>query len=122
MHKTPRPIDSMTAHRRLASDFRSVLTVIPAPLESLPPGMRIRVQLMRDDGFREPLAKPLTAMIVRNVVDEDGFVEHGVQVVQEEVRREPSKPIREPRTPTPRRYTRPRMHTRDLRRGGRRRR
>lgn len=88
-------------------------------LESLPPGMRIEIQLMRDDEFREPLAKPVTAMVVRNIVHNDGFVEHGVQVVQHRIRRQESKPLRKtPWTPRPRRRERSRMHTRHLRATG----
>ena len=88
-------------------------------LESLPPGMRIEIQLMRDDEFREPLTKPVTAMVVRNILHDDGFVEHGVQVIQQRIRRPEGKALRKtPWTPRLRRRERPRMHTRHLRAAG----
>lgn len=88
-------------------------------MEALPPGMRIQVQLMRDDEFREPLAKPVTAMVVRNILQDDGFVEHGIQVLQETIRREESKPLRTPlRKPRLRQHGRARMHTRHMRSAG----
>ncbi|MFO7975663.1 MAG: hypothetical protein R6V12_13620 [Candidatus Hydrogenedentota bacterium] len=88
-------------------------------MESLPPGMRLQVQLMRDDEFQEPLTKPVTAMVVRNILQGDGFVEHGVQVIQEKIRGSENKPFRQPlRKPRRRRQERARMHTRDLRSAG----
>ena len=88
-------------------------------MESLPPGMRIQVQLMRDEYFQEPLTKPVTAMVVRNVLQGDGFVEHGIQIIQEKIQRDESKPFRKPlHKPRLRQYTRSRMHTRHLRSPG----
>ncbi len=87
--------------------------------ESLPPGMRIQVQLMRDDDFRESLTKPVTALVVRSIVQNDGFVELGIQVVQETVRQEESKPLRKPlQKPRSRQHGRTRMYTRHLRPSG----
>lgn len=88
-------------------------------MESLPPGMRVQVQLMRDDEFQEPLTKPVTTMVVRNIPQEDGFVEHGVQVIQDKIGRQESKPFRRPlRKPRLRQHERSRMHTREMRSAG----
>ena len=88
-------------------------------MESLPPGMRIQVQLMRDDAFRESLTKPVTAMVVRSIVQNDGLVELGIQVVQEAVHQGEDKPFRKPlQKPRLRQHGRTRMYTRHLRPSG----
>jgi hypothetical protein len=86
-------------------------------LDSIPPGTEIVIQLMRDDDFREPLAKPLEGKVVRNHGEFGGFRDHGVQLVQKDVKRPESKPVRlEKRRPL--RYPKSRMHTIDVIVGG----
>ena len=56
-------------------------------LGALPAGMEVKVQLMRDEDFRDPLAAPVEGMVVRSVPGGEGFTDHGVQVVQRDIRR-----------------------------------
>ena len=91
-------------------NFRGVVMDINAygmlvrTMDSLPPGTHVMVQLMRDDAFQEPLAKPVPAMVVRNILQDDGFVDHGLQIKQESIRREESRPYHTPvRRPFPNR-------------------
>lgn len=83
-------------------------------LGTLAPGSEIKVQLMRDEEFRDPLADPLDGMVVRTIVDEDGFTDHGVQIVLTEIPKPPPRPIRMPsqRGSAPRK--RNQMHSIDI--------
>ncbi|HIJ64387.1 MAG TPA: hypothetical protein HPP77_00445 [Candidatus Hydrogenedentes bacterium] len=82
-------------------------------LEVIPVDTEVSIQLMRDENFREPLAAPARGKIVRTTDAAGGFTDHGIQLVQPEVRRTESKPVRfEKRTPL--RYRKPRMHTIDV--------
>jgi hypothetical protein len=71
----------------------------------LPPGAEVRVQLMRDEEFRDPLADPLEGMVVRTVSHDEGFTDHGIQIVQKELPKSPPAPLgmqpkrRRPRIP-----------------------
>ena len=62
-------------------------------LEALLPGTQIRIQLMRDEDFREPLTDPVRGMVVRNERSDEGFTDHGVQLRQEQVRRPTARPV-----------------------------
>ncbi|MFP4172727.1 MAG: PilZ domain-containing protein [Candidatus Hydrogenedentota bacterium] len=86
-------------------------------LEDLPPGTEVRIQLMRDDEFEEPLARPIAAEVVRNTQDEGGFVDHGVSIPHEAVERKEHKPLLRPLRPI-QRLSQTRMHTIDFRIGG----
>jgi hypothetical protein len=113
------PEDAPDMHLRGVILDMNAYGMLVRMLESLPPGIRIQVQLMRDDEFREPLTKPVSGMVVRNILQGDGFVEHGIQVIQEKIRRQKSKPLRKPlRRPGLRQRERSRMHTRDLHSAG----
>ncbi|MCP4639352.1 MAG: hypothetical protein GY851_02910 [bacterium] len=84
-------------------------------LDSMPPGTQIKVQLMRDEEFREPLASPLDGIVVRVEEGEGGFTDHGVQIEREEIQRAETKPIRPTRKPVPAKPTpKTRMHTVDF--------
>jgi hypothetical protein len=87
-------------------------------LGGLAPGIGIRVQLMRDEEFRDALADPLDAMVVRTISDEEGFTDHGVQIIQREIPKPPPRPIamrvRRARPSRPKQ----RMHTIDITVGG----
>ena len=84
-------------------------------MDALPPGTQIRVQLMRDEDFNEPLAAPLAAVVVRTDDLGDGFVDHGIKIEHDNIRREQQPFWRpEPKRPAapPRRV--PRMHMIDF--------
>ena len=84
-------------------------------LDILGPGTVVRVQLMRDDAFSEPMAPPLSGIIVRADEDEAGFVDHGVQLVRPDIQRIPERPIRvERRRASMQSRPRTRMHTLDF--------
>jgi hypothetical protein len=89
-------------------------------MDSLPPGTVVMVQLMRDEEFTEPLAKPLQAMVVRNQLQDDGFVDHGMQVERMSIMRPESRPVESRRKHMSIPHARSRMHTMDLRPGRRR--
>ncbi len=74
-------------------------------LDVNPYGMRVRmldvvavgtpivIQMMRDEEYRFPLAKPIEALVVRHQPEIDEMVDHGVQIPQKkEVQRIVSKP------------------------------
>ena len=56
-------------------------------LDALPPGTEVQVQLMRDEEFRVPLSSPVEGMIVRNAEVPEGFMDHGIQVLQQALER-----------------------------------
>jgi hypothetical protein len=88
-------------------------------LESLAPGTSVVVQLMRDEEFRVPLSAPVEGMVVRNADVPEGFMDHGIEVLQRALER------KEPRIRYADQRARPalrapvRMHTIDFRIGGR---
>ena len=56
-------------------------------LELLAPGTSVVVQLMRDEEFRVPLSSPVEGMVVRNADVPDGFMDHGIEVLQRALER-----------------------------------
>lgn len=70
-------------------------------IDQIPSGSQIVVQMMRDDEFKVPLARPLDATVVRREENETGMVDHGIRIIQKQVRRfvsnrmppPPTKPI-----------------------------
>lgn len=93
-------------------------------LEALPPGSTVMIQLMRGENFRRPLAAPIEGTVIRNDEDEEGFIDHGIQLQRGEFRRAGSPRLvgrtRRPAPRAPRRRGQSRMHTADLRAAGRR--
>ncbi|MBI4557466.1 MAG: hypothetical protein HY706_07785 [Candidatus Hydrogenedentes bacterium] len=94
-------------------------------LDAVPAGTEISIQLMRDEGFSEPMAPPVNGRVVRTTPQPNGFVDHGIRLVQKEIERTESRPV-EIRTRRPLPSRRTRMHTLDItvgdrgsRRGGR---
>ena len=87
-------------------------------MDSLPPGTSVSVQLMRDEGFAEPLTAPLEGMIVRTAIGDDEFYDHGVQIDQRQIERQEIKPMKLPKRERPRTTRTSRMHTIDIRLGG----
>ena len=88
-------------------------------LDLMSPGASVLVQLMRDEEFRVPLASPVEGMIVRNAEVPEGFMDHGVEVLQRVIERKEARatPIngrsrKQARGPV-------RMHTIDFRIGDR---
>ena len=113
------PEDAPDVHMRGVILDINAYGMLVRMMESLPPGMHVHVQLMRDDEFREPLTKPVMGLVVRNILQSDGFVEHGIQVLQDKVSRQEAKPLRKPLRKTRlRQHERTRMHTRDLHAAG----
>lgn len=88
-------------------------------LEPLPPGTSVLVQLMRDEEFKVPLSAPVEGMVVRTSEVDEGFMDHGVQLLQKVIEREAMSPshARLNRGRLQRRPTR--MHTIDLHIGNR---
>ena len=95
-----------------------------------PYGMRIRmmdeigqdtavvVQLMRDEDYEVPLARPIDATVVRIQPAKEDLTDHGVQVRWEENGRQEARPVRiEQRPPVQRQ--RERMYTLDITVGNR---
>jgi len=87
-------------------------------MDCVPPDTEIAVQLMRDDDFQEALSSPVDAVVVRNVLKDNGFVDHGIKLVRKEIQRAPMRPVYiERRRPLVSRRTR--MHTVDITVGNR---
>ncbi|HOE67445.1 MAG TPA: PilZ domain-containing protein [Candidatus Hydrogenedentes bacterium] len=63
-------------------------------IEAMPEGSSVHVQLMRDESFQDPLAQILEGVVVRDVVHESGFIDHGVALAQPELPRQNAKPLR----------------------------
>ena len=82
-------------------------------MEMIPKQTSVAVQMMRDDTFDEPIGSPLNGIVVRYDGSSGGITDHGITLLREDVRREPTKPIeipnRPPSAPTPR----TRMHNLD---------
>lgn len=80
-------------------------------LDTIPAGTTIMVQLMRDERFTEPLAAPLEGRIVRHIENFDGFLDHGVRLIQQPIKKaEEAKPVRPGPKPAAARPTTNRMH------------
>jgi len=91
-------------------------------LQAMPPGTEVRVQMMRDDEFRTPLAAPRDGVVVRAKLGQEGFTDHGVRIEQKPIVRPESRPVELPKR-SARRPRRTKMHTIDVtqaRRTGRR--
>ena len=87
-------------------------------LEGLAVGTEVVIQMMRDETFAEPLASPVEGMIVRAVDDPQGFMDHGVQLLLENLQRQESRPVRPEKKGALPRHKTTRMHTIDFRVGG----
>ncbi|MBX7255101.1 MAG: hypothetical protein K1Y02_01975 [Candidatus Hydrogenedentes bacterium] len=87
-------------------------------MESFPVGTEVSVQLMRDEQFNEPLSPPVDGLIVRVADDPEGFLDHGVQLLQKQIERQETRPLYAKRSSTPAKRSRTRMHTIDIRIGG----
>lgn len=84
-------------------------------IDTLSLGTVVRLQLMRDDNFREALGAPKHGQIVRHdPAAPKGFTDHGVRIAQSEIpRNEPQKVnVRMPRQK--KRGAAARMHTIDF--------
>ncbi|HRK34305.1 MAG TPA: hypothetical protein PLJ47_06890 [Candidatus Hydrogenedentes bacterium] len=62
-------------------------------LEPLGPGTPVVVQLMRDEEFRVPLSAPVEGMVVRNADVPDGFMDHGIELLQRVLERKETRYI-----------------------------
>lgn len=83
-------------------------------LEVLPPPTVVRVQLMRDDTFDQPLAAPLEGRVVRHAGGEGVFLDHGILLSQ---KKSQTEAIRRIQYVPPRALLKrppPRMHTLDI--------
>lgn len=82
-------------------------------MDSLPAGTSVMIQMMRGDDFSNPLAGPVTAMVVRNIVRENGFIDHGMQILQQEMKKASERPLRFVPKPARAPERASRMHTID---------
>ena len=89
-------------------------------LEVLPLDTRIVVQMMRDDDFEEPLSRPVEGRVVRVQTNTEPLTDHGVQLLQRDIRRIQPRPAQIDRRPS-RRTRRTRMYSFDVTVGERRR-
>lgn len=65
-------------------------------LDLLPPDSEIIIQLMKDEEYREPLARPVEGIVAR-VQESEGMSDHGVRIVRKEVAPIVAKPVPEVR-------------------------
>jgi hypothetical protein len=62
-------------------------------MEALPEGLAIFVQMMRDDDFELPLTDPMEARVVRSEPEPEGFLDHGIEIVRQNVNRKEPRPV-----------------------------
>lgn len=89
-------------------------------IDTLSVGTVVRVQLMRDDNFREPLGAPKAGEVVRHdPAAPAGFTDHGIRLIVREIPKAESGPvtIRQPRRGTSKPSS-SRMHNIDFTVGG----
>lgn len=87
-------------------------------MDNIAVGTEVSVQLMRDERFNEPLSPPVDGLVVRVSDDPEGFMDHGVQLLQKQLERQDSRPLYARRPSSPQKRPRTRMHTIDIRIGG----
>jgi len=70
-------------------------------MDLVPSGGQVIVQMMRDEEFKVPLARPIEATIVRHQEDVAGMVDHGVRIIRRQLRESgPGRvPTRKPASP-----------------------
>ena len=87
-------------------------------MEPIPVSTEVTIQLMRDDSFRKPFSSPLNGSIVRHEEAPGGFIDHGVTLKVDNIRRTESRPptIKPSAPARPRRPSK--MHTIDFTIGG----
>lgn len=90
-------------------------------IDQIGPGTAVVVQLMQDEEYEIPFARPIGAVVVRIQPEKEDLTDHGVQVLRDEIARQEARPVRIERRP-PVRLPRERMYTLDLTVGNRRRR
>ena len=82
-------------------------------MDALPEGQAVWVQMMRDEDFLVPLTDPMEARVVRSEPELDGFLDHGVKIIRQKLKREePRRGVATRRTPAPARSSR--MYTLDI--------
>jgi hypothetical protein len=89
-------------------------------LEPIEAGTPVLIQLMHDEEFQEPMAPPMAARIARVTNDGNGFLDHGIEIVREEIRRPESRPVVVERRTAAARRAISRMHSYDVTVGDRR--
>jgi len=87
-------------------------------MENIAVGTEVLVQLMRDERFNEVLSPPVEGLVVRVADDPEGFMDHGVQLLQKQIERQEVRPLYTKKSSNPQKRTRTRMHTIDFRVGG----
>jgi hypothetical protein len=83
--------------------------------EPLAVGTVIRIQLMRDEDYREALSIPVEGCVVRQAGSEGTFTDHGIRVQQKDLRPAASRTVRLGGRTTSGLRSRPtKMHTIDI--------
>lgn len=83
-------------------------------IDPLDPGLTIKIQLMHDEDFREPMADPVHGKIARRIAAPDDFYDHGISLHRPDIRREESRPVSIPKPVRSATRPKPRMHTFDV--------
>ena len=87
-------------------------------MESIPVGSKVVVQMMRDDKFQRAFSSPRDGTIVRTTAADDGFTDHGIELMVKRIPKASERPIIIERA-RPRPKSAPaRMHTIDVTIGG----
>ena len=89
-------------------------------MEALPEAMAVMVQMMRDEEFTLPLTDPIEGIVARSTPEAAGFIDHGIQLIREMLKRAEPRPVPAAR-PQAARGPQPRMYTLDVTIGDRRR-
>jgi hypothetical protein len=88
-------------------------------LDTLAIGTIVRVQLMRDDNFRDTLGAPKDGEVVRHdPASPSGFTDHGVRLIVRKIPKNESRPVNIQQRPVSGPREKPRMHSIDFTVGG----
>lgn len=66
-------------------------------MEAIPLSIKVTVQLMRDDKYQKKFSSPHHGEIRRIEGTDDGFYDHGVLLIKEEIQKASERPINIPR-------------------------
>ena len=100
--ETCRPCVVQLAHDPSVELHGVVLDVTPRGMlirmmEAIPLSTDVTVQLMRDDKYQKKLSSPHHGEIRRIEGTEDGFFDHGVFLIKDEIKKASERPIDIPR-------------------------
>ena len=87
-------------------------------MATLPMGVEVTVQLMRDEKFTKNLSTPRQAKVIRLDGADDGFFDYGIEITNASIQHKESRPITIEKPAAQRKKPPSRMHSLDVTIGG----